>query len=99
MASNRWIFAVFFLAAGAQFLPAAARAGHSELGELEAAAAQLYVWGFPLVEAAKIRLRVTRPEYTGGKNRMVAPLNQFSHKRRLAGPCRRVAQQRAQDYR
>ncbi len=68
----------------------AARADSNDLAALESAATRTYIWGFPLVEAAKIRLRVTDPAYTGGRNTMVAPLNHWSHKRQLAGPDYRI---------
>ncbi|MFV8816138.1 DUF1254 domain-containing protein [Haliea sp. E17] len=68
----------------------AARADTGVTSPLENVAEQAYIWGYPLVEAAKIRLRVTDPAYTGGSNAMLAPLNQFTHKRELADPDYRI---------
>ncbi|MFO1376886.1 MAG: DUF1254 domain-containing protein [Steroidobacteraceae bacterium] len=49
-------------------------------------AARAYVWGYPLVEAARIRFR-----FTGrGPGELGTPLNRFTHTRRLAGPEYRV---------
>ncbi len=57
---------------------------------LAKAAERVYIWGYPLVEAAKIRMRVTDPAYTGNSNAMLAPLNHFTHRRQLADPDYRI---------
>ncbi len=49
-------------------------------------AQRAYVWGYPLVAAARIRFRFTGQ----GPGELGTPLNQFTHTRRLAGPEYRV---------
>ena len=45
-------------------------------------AQRAYVWGYPLVAAARIRFRFTGQ----GPGELGTALNQFTHTRRLAGP-------------
>ncbi|MCW1384922.1 DUF1214 domain-containing protein [Novosphingobium sp. KCTC 2891] len=47
-----------------------------------------YIWGMPLVEAALIRERFTQSPPPGGA--AATPINQFKHRRTLAGPEMRV---------
>lgn len=49
-------------------------------------AARAYVWGYPLVEAARIRTRMSG----GGPQSQGTQLNHFMHRRRLTGPEYRV---------
>ncbi|MFC6438455.1 DUF1254 domain-containing protein [Novosphingobium resinovorum] len=52
-------------------------------------ARDLYVWGYPLVQAARIRLvstRGTQPDPV----RLTAPIHQFAHGRKLADPDMRI---------
>lgn len=58
-----------------------------------ALAVRAYVWGFPLVEAAKIRLVTTNPDDPFAPRPLTstgAPLNRFGHSRVPAGPSSRV---------
>lgn len=61
--------------------------------DLYAVAARAYVWGFPLVEAAKIRLHLTRPADPFGErlpSEAGGPINRFGHGRILADPSNKV---------
>lgn len=56
-------------------------------------AAQAYVWGFPLVAAAHLRLRRTRPDdpfAERGASSPGAPINNLGHQRRTSDPAYRV---------
>lgn len=51
---------------------------------IRATAAQAYVWGMPLVEAALVRERFTDASGDGGAS--AGQINRFKHRRTLAGP-------------
>ncbi|WP_156680897.1 DUF1254 domain-containing protein [Sphingomonas profundi] len=53
-----------------------------EARDMAALAERAYVWGMPLVEAARIRERFISP----GGDMPASPLNRFVHRRKLAGP-------------
>lgn len=73
---------------------AQARQAHERAAEaadaaaVEALARRAYIWGMPLVEAARIRERFTVQQ--GAGDVPPTPMNQFKHRRKLAGPEMRV---------
>ncbi len=90
MPVSRTTLALAWLVALALAPLAGAQGADRDPAALAKAAERAYIWGYPLVEAAKIRLRVTDPAYTGNSNPMLAPLNQFTHRRQLADPDYRI---------
>ena len=67
---------------------AAAPAEDAETVAIEALARRAYIWGMPLVEAARIRERFTAVPPPG--DAAATPINRFKHRRALAGPEMRV---------
>lgn len=62
-----------------------AEAGTAQLQELREIARDTYVWGYPLVQAAIIRLVSTRGEEPNSA-KLTAPIHSFAHGRVLANP-------------
>lgn len=94
---NRWnLVSLLVIAAG--FSPIAEsgfahaqialRAEDHDSAEIEALARRAYIWGMPLVEAAKIREKFTLVQVPG--DIALTPINSFKHRRTLAGPEMRV---------
>jgi hypothetical protein len=67
----------------------AAQVARASPEQLEQAAERIYIWGFPLVEAARIRLVSTRG-VSDNPASLVAPMNRIGNGRILADPNTRI---------
>lgn len=91
MISRKLLFALLLTAALPPMAePANARSGpilaadETDTAAIEALARRAYIWGMPLVEAARIRERFTVAQAPDDVGAM--PINRFKHRRTLSGP-------------
>ncbi|GGC39860.1 hypothetical protein GCM10011371_29010 [Novosphingobium marinum] len=67
-------------------VPTAVPVDVADTSEISEVARDVYVWGYPLVQAARIRLFSTNPDAPGSAAGLFAPINRFAHGRVLANP-------------